>query len=384
MNQAVIITENKYPLGDAGAIRQHAMAKILRELGYDVIVVGYGNYTGKCLKEFEGIKYVSLRAKSENKTARLFFRILFGVRAVSYVKKHIENPSLILLVDTLPYAWKVIENYGVKNNIKLVHDSVEWYSPEEFSNGEKNIEYILKEKTNTEIINKNWNVIAISKFLQEHFESSAQKVIRVPVIMDTASIPFDVEKRESEKTKFVYVGAPGKKDYLKEILMGFELLEKDLKDMCELHIIGVTREQLIGACGVEESTLSKMDNMLSVHGRLPHEEAIKWVRNADYTLLLRDAELRYAKAGFPTKIVESLSCGTPPVCNISSDLDMYLTDGENAFIASSHSAEALNIAIIRAIDCSIEQRNKMRILARKTAEEKFDYTHYIETINNLL
>lgn len=378
MNQAVIITENKYPLGDAGAIRQHAMAKILQELGYGVTVVGYGKHTGKELKEYEGVKYISLKAKSENKISRIIYRVMFGFRALRYVKNHIEKPALILLVDTLPYAWKLIEKYGVKNNIKLVHDSVEWYSPEEFSNGENNFQYKLKEKTNTEIINKNWNVVAISKLLQEHFDKRANKVIRVPVIMDTESIPFDDEKVDAEKTKFVYVGAPGKKDYLKEILEGFELLGKDYKDLYELHIIGVTANQLTNACGVKETTLSQLENTLSVHGRLPHEEAVEWVRKADYTLLLRDANLRYAKAGFPTKIVESLSCGTPPVCNLSSDLELYLKDGENSFICEGHKPEDLKITLIKAINCSKEQKNKMRKSARKTAEEEFDYKKFID------
>lgn len=385
MNQAVIITENKYPLGDAGAIRQHAMAKILKALGYDVTVVGYGSYTGKKLNEYEGIKYISLKAKSENKFIRIIYRFLFGFRAVRYIKKQIKNPSVIMLVDTLPYAWKLIEGFGVKNNIKLIHDSVEWYSPEEFSNGEKNVQYILKEKTNTKIINKNWNVVAISKFLEAHFKNIAKDVVRVPVVMDTESILFEIEKKQiSQKTRFVYVGAPGRKDYLKEIIESFELLEKQYKEMCELHIVGVTEKELVKACGVKETTLENLKGLFSAYGRLPHSEAVRWVREADFTLLLRDSDLRYAKAGFPTKIVESLSCGTPPVCNFSSDLDIYLKDGENAFISHGHKPEDLKNALIKAISCSLEQKNEMRKSARRTAEENFDYKNYIDTFKGLL
>ena len=385
MKQAVIITENKYPLGDAGAIRQHATAKILKNLGFCVTVVGYGKYTGEILNEYDGINYVSLRAKSENKLIRLIYRLLFGFRAINYVKKHIEKPSVLLLVDTLPYGWKIIEKYGVKNNVTLIHDSVEWYSPEEFSNGENNVEYKLKETTNTKLINKNWNVMAISNFLQNHFSSIAEKVVRIPVIMDTDSISYKTEKTDkTEKLRFAYVGAPARKDYLKEILEGFDLLEKEYKDLCELHIIGITEKQLINDCGVDENLVSRLHKILQAHGRLPHNEAIKWVREADHTLLLRDADLRYAKAGFPTKIVESLSCGTPPVCNISSDLGTYLKDGENAFISESHNPEDLKRALIKAIKCSQEQRNKMRFSARKTAKESFDYKNYIDTFKGLL
>lgn len=385
MSQAVIITENKYPLEDAGAIRQHAMAKILKDLGYEVTVVGYGKYTGKTQKEYDGIKYISLKPKSQNKIIRFIYRIIFGFRVIKYIKKHIPNPSVILLVDTLPYSWKIIEKYGIKHNATLIHDSVEWYSPEEYANGEKNIEYRLKEKTNTEIINKNWNVIAISSFLQNHFEKLAKKVERIPVIMDTDSIKYRIESDgNSEKIRFVYVGAPGRKDYIKEIAEGFCLLGEEYKAECELHIIGVTKEQLKTKCQVDNNTLDLLGETLFVHGRLPHNEAVEWVSKADYTLLLRDADLRYAKAGFPTKIVESLSCGTPPVCNLSSDLSMYLRDGENAVISNGHSPKDLKEALIKSINYSFEQKRQMRISARKTAEENFHYKRYIEEFKNLL
>ena len=35
----VIITGNNYPCGDAGAVRQHAMAKLLMDMGHDVFVI---------------------------------------------------------------------------------------------------------------------------------------------------------------------------------------------------------------------------------------------------------------------------------------------------------------------------------------------------------
>ena len=47
MNKAVIVTENSYPEGDAGAVRQHALAKLLLDMNYDVLVIGYGSPTIK-------------------------------------------------------------------------------------------------------------------------------------------------------------------------------------------------------------------------------------------------------------------------------------------------------------------------------------------------
>ena len=168
------------------------------------------------------------------------------------------------------------------------------------------------------------------------------------------------------------------------ILEGFKLLSREDLDKVEIHIVGASKQQLVSVCGVDESVIEYLGNSLMVHGRVPHDEAVRFVREADYTLLFRDASLRYAKAGFPTKIVESLSSGTPPVCNLSSDLGLYLVDGENAYVANGHSFENVKSVLEKAIHTSYQSRAKMRSNARKTAENCFDYSKYTEVFEDLL
>ena len=385
MKHAVIITENKYPCEDAGAIRQHATAKILQELGYSVTVLGYGKPTGKHLLVYDGVNYISFRPTSNNVFIRLVYRALFGLRALMFIYRKCSDTSLILVVDTLPYAMKAIARYAWRRNITLVHDSVEWYSPEEYPDGERNREYRFKEKTNRVLIGKGWRVMAISRYLQDHFSKVCDRVVRIPVIMDVANIEYRTDLQDNiDKTHFVYAGGPGRKDYLKEIVEAFCLLDKMSLQNLELHIIGVNEEQLKSVCGVSETCIESLGNALVVHGRIPHEEAVHWVREADYTLLFRDSDLRYAKAGFPTKIVESLSCGTPPVCNLSSDLELYLQNGLNAIIAEGFAPEQIKEALIRALECSKNQRIMMRSNARRTACECFDYHQYVDVMDWLI
>ena len=96
---------------------------------------------------------------------------------------------------------------------------------------------------------------------------------------------------------------------------------------------------------------------------------------------MRPSDERYAKAGFPTKVVESLSLGTPMLCNLSSDLAMYLTDGENSIIIEDCSADACCSALRRILALSREQMNSMRLSARKTAEDAFDWRKYKEEVS---
>lgn len=382
--KAVILTRNSYPCGDAGAVRQHAMAKMLQELEYDVFVIGYGKTDEKQIQTYEGVDYVSLRLECRNKVEALYSMLFFGNRAISYLKERKEKIDLLLVVDMMPYDFGLINKYADKNGIKLFHDSVEWYSPEEFKNGKKNIFYQMKEYTNRKAIRGKWRVIAISQFLKEHFEKQCDKAVRIPVIMDVKAIAPNLEIPRKGKTVYVYAGSPEGKDYLKEILEGFSLLDRQRLDNVEIHIIGVNKEQLIERCAVKADVLETLGNVLIAHGRVPREEVVEWVKRADFSLLLRNAELRYAKAGFPTKVVESLSCGTPPLCNLSSDLGLYLQNQVNAVLIEECSAESVKDALLVSLDMGEERRKKLRLEARRLAEECFDFRQYIDDLAELV
>ena len=168
------------------------------------------------------------------------------------------------------------------------------------------------------------------------------------------------------------------------MVYGFRQLSSDERNGVEFHVIGVDENQLISICGVEKSCIDDLEGTLFVHGRVSRDEALKWVQNADFTMLIRDESLRYAKAGFPTKVVESLSSGTPVVCNISSDLGEYLEEGKNAFIINGHSAESVSEALRRIIPLKTDSLDIMRKEARKTAEKYFDYRQYYREMSYIL
>lgn len=383
--RAVIITENKYPCEDAGAIRQHATAKIAQSLGYSVMVLGYGKPTRGKLSNYEGIDYISFRADTTNMLIRIAYRITASMRMYKFFKKNCRDADLIFVSDVAEATFKWTARYAKNKNVVLVHDSVEWFSPEEYKNGEKSCAYKARDNINRKLVGKGWRVMAISSYLEEHFSKQCDKVVRIPVIMDIDSIEcnLDVDPK-SEKIRFAYVGAPGKKDYLKNIIEGFALLPEKLLEKIEFHIVGVNNEQLVSMCDVSEVTIKKLKNILFAHGRVSHDEAIRFVREADYTVLLRDDSLRYAKAGFPTKSVESLASGTPMVCNLSSDLGLYLKEGENVYLAEDHLPQSMKKALENAINASPEQRKQMRMNSRATAEKYFDYKNYISVFAELI
>ena len=385
MKNAIILTGNKYPNGDAGALRQQSIAKILQHLGYTVMIYGMGEYTSNSIKENDGVLYTSLRGHNNSRLCRIKDRLTWGSRAFKQIKKSYNKIDVLIVVDDNPLIFKKAEKISKLFNCILIHDCVEWYSPDEFKFGKLSIQYNLKNHINTKSINSKWSVISISSYLEEWFISRAKRTVTIPVILNMSDVELNYENRESNRTlKIVYAGAPGKKDSLNHIIEGFSALNKNELNRVELHIIGVTKEQLVKNCNVESVFIDKMGKSLYVHGRIPHAEAVEWVKKADYTVLLRNNELRYAKAGFPTKIVESLKYGTPPICNLSSDLNKYLLDKNNSIIIDGYNSNSVTDAIKKALSISEDEYMFMRKNARETAMKSFDYRKYINALSFLL
>lgn len=382
MKKVLLITTDRYPNGDAGSVRQYSFAKLYKELGYEVTVVGLGNCTNYQLETSGGISYISLRSAQNTLTARVKNYVGFKSRLKRFLSNY-GNCEYINVVSIPVNALFFIKKYAKKYNIKLIHDSVEWYSPEQFKNGRFSIPYIIKDKYNTKWIDKQFSVIAISSFLEKHFKSRGINTVRIPVIMDISAMPCE-KRTDKDKTVFLYAGSPGKKDYLAEIIKGFAMLPQELLTRAELQILGISKEQMTVLCGVEESVVEYMGNSLVCLGRVPREEVLKQLSGADFTVLLRSETQRYAKAGFPTKVVESLATATPVITNLTSDLGLYLKDGYNGIISKDCSPIEFSKAVEKAITLTASEKKQMYTNARKTAEEHFDYKLYGKTLEKTI
>ena len=377
--KALIVTYYRYPQGDAGAVRQHSFAKLLTQIGYDVTVIGMGDADPGKVKQYDGIDYVSFR--HIGKLAR-FQNILCYKKELQKFLAKTGAPDVILFVGAPYPALRSLKKYAGKNAVKLLHDSVEWYSPEEFRLGEKDPSYIEKNLLNTKWIDASFRVIGISTLLEKHFAGRGCRTARIPVILD-------VEKQshrkntDAQKTVLLYAGSPGLKDCLKNMLEGCALLSKEQLAKLEIRLLGISENQL-GACGVSAETVSALGSSLRAMGRVPREAVLENLEQADFTMLLRHENLRYAQAGFPTKVAESLASATPVICNLSSDLSMYLQDGENALICEANTSSAFAKAVARALQTDAAAKKAMCSRARETAEQSFDYRRYQDVLTALL
>lgn len=376
MKEIVIITTGWFPEGDAGAVRLLMMSKALTASGYHVTALCRGKVNDK--GTVDGIDYLSLRHLSST-AGKVFDMVKFPARVKSYLKERKDSLHGVYIYNAHISVFKFCKKFCKENGIKLVHDCVEWYSPEEFKLGKLSHDYRVKNSINTKIIDKSFSVIAISRFLEDHFKSKGIKTLRVPVLCDSSKRQTPKAENGDKLTLF-YGGLPGTKDLVGNIMKAAALLTKEEQSRLKLVFVGTTREYLINKCYIEPSVIDSCEGMLELCGRVPRAEVLERMEKADFSLLARDASLRYAKAGFPSKVVEALANATPMLCNISSDLDLVLSDGENAIIAKSHDPRDLAEAISRAIKLTPEEKNAMSRNALDTAARLFDYNAYSEKL----
>ena len=375
--RALLVTLDKYPDIDAGALRVHMFGKILLESGYEVHVVSMGPTTHyKQTVEPDGIWHLSLRGTSAKMYFKAMYYALFPVRLWRLLQKNKYDVIFHTQLDEL--SIKILQAYANKHHVPVVYDAVEWFSESQFVNGKKARGFRLNDNYNRKWIAAPSSVVAISSFLEKHFINRHIKTIRIPVILDT-SVTRVVKQPTEGKVVLLYAGSPGKKDYLATLIEALDLLDKKEQEKIKLMILGCSTEQLISLCGVSETLLRRVQHMLDVRGHVPRKEVLEAYSYADFSVLIRPTNQRYAQAGFPTKFVESLCCSTPVICNLTSDLGLYAQDNENCVVLEGISAQEIAAALRRVIQMSKDEKNQMQLAARKTAEIYFDYKNFKQT-----
>ncbi|MFA5452806.1 MAG: glycosyltransferase [Candidatus Methanomethylophilaceae archaeon] len=391
--RALIISFYQYPDGDAGSIRQHAYAKILQNLGYEVEIIGINR---KILDQFNFGVYENVSYSLFPMNTASFFSKVIGLVhdynnfVHNYLLKTHPIPDLIIVtrIPLIPFIH--IKKYAKKNNIVLFHDCVEWFSRDQifghdhFDLGHF-LPFILASIQIRHIIDKSISVVSISIYIHDYFINKTIPSLRIPVIMDKNKFDMEVGDKCRSIFSLSYAGSPGNgnKDYLIEIITAIRTLTRAEQNALNFTLLGVDISQLSKICHMSEDTLESLSCIHAI-GRVPRSEVLNHLMATDFTILIRSSTARYAKAGFPTKVVESLMSSTPVILNMTSDLGMYLKDGYDCIEVEHEDPESIVRALRRALALTPEQKDQMKKNARKTAEENFDYRLYIEEFGKFI
>ena len=355
------------PDKNAAAHRVMSNAKLLKEMGFEVSFIGISKDINDAPHNVHGFVSNPVPYPSD---VRTWIKQIFTFVDTRTILK--ESPDYVVLYNFPSIASLRIIRACHKKGIKVICDLTEWelaygYSPR-----------ILIKKCDIWLrmhycIAKMDGVIAISKFLYNYYKRKTN-CIYIPPTVDLRDPKWNRNRNLEihDKVRLIYAGTGkglGNKDRLDFVIDSIQG-----KHGIELTVIGMTEDQYVQDYG---KRIPK-DINVCFKGRIPHEEAIIAVQNADFQMLIRQNNIKN-NAGFPTKLVESISCCTPLIATKTSNICDYIIDGENGILVS-------DIRNLKDIMKRVETMSKGEIIEMKKACRKmqsFDYRIFKNEINKL-
>lgn len=266
----------------------------------------------------------------------------------------------------------------------MVQSVCEWFDRSNFS-GIKGLVKLLNNRYSLRVqYPKEGNIIIISELLERYYESRHCRTVILPTLVDMREYEAvsNAPKQPGEVLKIAYAGSPAKKDYVANAIRAVALLRDEERKRVQLHFYGPEKKQL-SALGIPEEFLEEYNETIICHGRIPYEQVKAKIAEADFTVLLRP-DKRYANAGFPTKVGESMACGTPVIANLTSDLHKYIIDGQTGIVCRDETPESCAEALRRALSLTAEQRMQMHEQCLEMAKKAFDYHAYLDAMDKFL
>jgi glycosyltransferase involved in cell wall biosynthesis len=376
-----------FPDGGAEARRVTGISHSLFSAGYE-ITIGCGRKSSSIFalqqpSPFSVLDLGERPAASSNKFLKLWKALTCGGNTTNWIKKSEPKPDAIFLYGgRTGYLFHLIP-WCRHNHIPLIVDVVEWYDARHVLGGPLGPFHLSSELAMRYLHVKAKNLIVISRFLERYYQNQGCRTIRIPPTLDVQGLSARVDANNgSAPLTLAYAGVPGKKDLLNNVVEALLRVDPEGKEV-QLVVAGPKPEDLLRFPSLQRRRYTSLPGCVKALGQMTHEKVLDVIREADFTVLLRP-HLRYAEAGFPTKVPESLALGTPVICNITSDLGEHIHDGQEGIICEDHSVESFLTALKRAMELAPDGKKAMRLAARKEAERSFDFRNYSESLNTFI
>jgi len=362
------------PDKNAAAQRVVGVGKLLRKIGFSVSYLGIYHSS---IPEKELEKRFNCCVWSIKYPNSLIEWILYltSIKKIKEIIKHEleEFPVAIIAYNYPSIALFRLRRFCKNRKIALIADCTEWsnYSETFLFRKAKSIDTFIRMRIIHRLLD---GIIVISSFLFEYYNTKIKNIILLPPLVDKSDSKWNIKINHVKKdyVTLIYAGSPGGKQKDRLDLIITALSKTKTSSSFQIIIVGITKDQYIYKYGIDSLPLTIKENIFFM-GRLSHIETIKLITISDYSILLRD-KTKANNAGFPTKFVESITCGTPVLTNLSSNISDYFINGELGFLLDDKSEVSLIKSLKEAID---QPKNKIYLMKTNCLNyKKFHYETY--------
>ena len=361
------------PNGNAAAQRVLANAKIFRDLGYEVTLVGL-THNGDGLEPFKYEDFDCINLPYPESVLG-WWKMLASIK--QYIPFYKKETSIVIAYNHPAIALKKLLKHNRKKGIKTLSDCTEWYEPQ----GGWLFRIIKGWDINKRMYDVHTQldgIISISKYLDDFYKKRGTKSLLLPPLVDIKEDKWKVQTNTSERISLLYAGSPaGTKDRLDYMIDALSAVATKGKEFV-FEIIGITEQQFRDV--YLQGNQRPIPAFVAFRGRIQHEEVIKKLKEADFQIFLREDHLAN-RAGFPTKFAETISAGTLVLTNASSNLKDYMQEGVNCFELDISSEDALVNSLLKPLSLSKEEITR----TKGTIDSgMFDYRNYIGIVKSFL
>jgi len=311
-------------------------------------------------------------------TDKTLRRLRLGSDTVAALDAMAVQPDLVIVYGGGALYMHRLQNWARGKSIRIAADIVEWYDPSHLPMGRLGPLALDNHLMMSRVAARCDGILAVSSFLARHFShEGVRAVMVVPPVLDTSGLDVGNGVAPVGRSEFVYCGDPGRKDRLDLVLRAAIQLDQNGARL-RFTVAGPDPLKVAQLAGVSE-----LPPVINAVGRVSRAESLELVRHAHWMPLIRD-DRRFAHAGFPTKLVEAMSVGTPILGNITSDIGEVLKDGVSGIVAEGATLAATSKAIARALEVSGDRHDRMRQAVLASAREFFDYRQYVASLDEWL
>lgn len=320
------------PNRNAAAHRVVANAKLLRDLGYEVILIGARPADGLGLVRYsEDYFGFSCWSVPQPEGVSGWMKRMTGVpELLDFIARQTQLSGVIC------YNYPAIAQMRVywackRLGVRRVADTTEWYD-----GTSKSPLFRLVKKLDTELrirwVNKfSDGLITTGWMVTNYYDGSSVPVVEVPTLFDrndfAPRVPVSTGRRS-----FVYFGYPFDQNTVNKSRTNM----KDRLDLCvqaffelstagyefDFDIYGMGLDEYVNVLPEHGAWIDSMSGMIRFHGRVSHATVKERIADADFSIFFRDSN-KVTLSGFPTKLSESISYGTPVITSRTRNLQAY-------------------------------------------------------------
>ena len=338
----------RFPEGDAAAARVYAVGQLFEQINCSVSFAGwetsqyadgYYRYKGHdCYSQAE------FRERDLGAVVRLLGFFFRGYRTLRWLWHRREydvvvayNPPALFSLGLLLTGWAL--------GFRVVLDSTEWYEGAHLPGGRFGLAAAENWVRMRLVYRLFRHVICISRFLEEHF--AGRNVVNIPPLTVESCALLEKPPITTE-IAFVYAGEAGRKDRLLPFIQALPGINELLQRPVLLRIAGMNWDVLSQFMKTQGMEPALYQSLVECYGRVSRDRVRTLYAISHFSILFRE-DRRYARAGFPTKAVDSWSQGCPIITNAVGDLGLLAIDMVDSIVVDEASIAQRMPVVLREI-----------------------------------